>query len=39
MNVFNLVQKAGWEIHRITRDSDPDSIPVGILVELVLIAE
>jgi predicted metal-binding protein len=38
MNVFKLIQKVGWEIYPITRDSDPDSMPKGVLAGLVLVA-
>ena len=37
INVFKLVQDVGWEIQPITRDTDPDSIPGGILAGLVLV--
>jgi hypothetical protein len=37
--MFKSVLEGGWKIHRIARDSDPDAIPGGILVGLVLIAE
>jgi predicted metal-binding protein len=37
INVFKLVQDVGWEIQPITRDTDPDSIPGGILTGLVLV--
>jgi len=39
INVFKMVKAAGWEIQRITRDSDPDGIPGGVLAGLVLIGE
>ena len=38
INVFKLIQDAGWEIYPITRDSDPESIPSGVLAGLVLVA-
>ena len=38
INVFKLIQNVGWEIHPITRDSDPDAVPYGVLAGLVLVA-
>ena len=38
IDVFKLIQDVGWEIYPITRDSDPDSIPTGVLAGLVLVA-
>ena len=38
INVFKLIQDAGWEIYPITRDSDPDDIISGVLAGLVLVA-
>jgi predicted metal-binding protein len=38
INVFKLIQKVGWEIQPITKDTDPDSIPGGVLVGLVLVS-
>jgi predicted metal-binding protein len=38
INVFKLIQDAGWEIYPITRGSDPESIPSGVLAGLVLVA-
>lgn len=37
INVFKLVKEVGWEIHKITENSDPESVPDGILAGLVLI--
>lgn len=39
INVFKLIQDVGWEIHPITKDTDPDSIPGGILAGLVLVGD
>ncbi len=38
INVFKLIQDVGWEIYPITRDSDPESVPSGVLAGLVLLA-
>jgi predicted metal-binding protein len=38
INVFRLVREAGWEIHFIARDSDPEKIPKGLLAGLVFAA-
>jgi predicted metal-binding protein len=38
INVFKLIQEVGWEIQPITKDTDPDSIPSGILAGLVLVS-
>ena len=38
INVFRLIKDVGWEIYRITRDSNPESIPSGVLAGLVLVA-
>jgi predicted metal-binding protein len=38
MNVFKLVEEVGWEIHRLTKASNPDSVPMGLLAGLVLLA-
>jgi predicted metal-binding protein len=37
INVFKLIQNAGWEIYAITKDSDPKKIPAGVLAGLVLV--
>lgn len=37
INVFKLVKDVGWEIHKITETSDPESVQNGILVGLVLV--
>jgi predicted metal-binding protein len=38
INVFKLIQAAGWEIQPITKHTDPDSVPEGILAGLVLVS-
>jgi predicted metal-binding protein len=37
INVFKLIQDVGWEIYPITKDSNPDTVPVGVLAGLVLV--
>jgi len=37
INVFKLIQDVGWEIYPITKKSDPESIPTGVLAGLVLV--
>ena len=37
INVFKLIQDAGWEIYQITKDSDPEKIPAGVLAGMVLV--
>ncbi|MFP4477263.1 MAG: DUF2284 domain-containing protein [Desulfatibacillaceae bacterium] len=36
VNVFELAALGGWEMHRITRDTDPGVVPSAMLVGLVL---
>ena len=36
INVFKLIRAVGWQIQPITKDTDPDSIPGGVLAGLVL---
>lgn len=38
INVFKLIEDVGWEIHPITSESDPTSVPGGLLAGLVLVA-
>ena len=38
INVFKLIENVGWEIHRLTRESDPASVPGGVLAGMVLVA-
>ncbi len=37
INVFKLVRDVGWEIHKITKNSDPESVQKGILAGLLLV--
>jgi len=37
VNVFKLVRSVGWEIHKISKDRDPESFPNGILVGMLLV--
>lgn len=37
INVFKLVRNIGWEIHKITGDSDPESLKSGILAGILLV--
>ncbi len=37
INVSKMVQAAGWTMDRITRETDPDAISMGMLCGLVLI--
>lgn len=37
INVFKLIRNVGWEIHKITEDSDPESLRSGVLAGIVLI--
>jgi len=37
INVFKLVRDVGWEIHKITKNSDPESVQHGILTGLLLV--
>jgi len=39
INVFKLIEDVGWEIYPITGESDPATVPFGLLVGLVLVAE
>jgi predicted metal-binding protein len=38
INVFKLIEDVGWEIHPITSESDPASVPGGLLAGMVLVA-
>ena len=38
VNVFKLARHAGWEMHRMGKNSDPDSVPSSLLIGLVLLA-
>lgn len=37
VNVGRLMQLAGWQMEKITRDTDPVKVPLGTLVGLILI--
>jgi predicted metal-binding protein len=37
IHVFNLIREAGWEIEPITRESDPQTKPMGLLAGLILV--
>lgn len=37
INVFKLIEYVGWKIYKITRDSNPETIPSGMLSGLVLV--
>ncbi len=38
VNFFELSRTVGWPIHRITSESDPDEIPMGLMAGIVLLA-
>jgi len=38
INVFTLSKDAGWDIHTILKDSDPEAVPKGMLAGLVLLS-
>ena len=38
INVSKLMQTAGWVMHRIVKDTDPDAVSMGMLSGLVLVA-
>jgi hypothetical protein len=37
INVSKLMKSAGWHLDRITRDTDPDDVPMGSVSGLVLV--
>jgi predicted metal-binding protein len=37
INVFKLSKDVGWDIHTILKDSDPESVPKGMLAGLLLL--
>jgi predicted metal-binding protein len=37
INVFKLSKDAGWDIHLILKDSDPQAVPNGMLAGLLLL--
>ena len=39
INVFKLIQDVGWEIYPITKNSDPETVPTGVLAGLVLVSD
>ena len=38
INVFKLSKDAGWDIHLILKDSDPEAVPKGMLAGLILLS-
>jgi predicted metal-binding protein len=38
INVFTLSRDAGWDIHKILKDSHPEEIPKGMLAGLILLS-
>jgi predicted metal-binding protein len=38
INVFTLSRDAGWDIHKILKDSHPEEVPKGMLAGLVLLS-
>jgi predicted metal-binding protein len=38
VNFFELARAVGWPINKITRDSDPEEIPMGLMAGIVLLA-
>lgn len=37
VNFFELSRTVGWPIHKITRDSNPDDVPMGLMAGIVLL--
>jgi hypothetical protein len=37
INVSQLMKVAGWQMDRITRETDPEAVEIGMLCGLVLI--
>jgi len=37
VNFFELSRAVGWPIHKITRDSHPDDVPMGLMAGIVLL--
>ena len=37
INVSKMLQAAGWHMDRITRETDPDDVPMGLVSGLVLV--
>jgi predicted metal-binding protein len=38
VNVFELARAAGWQMNKITSESSPDDVPMGLMAGMVLIA-
>lgn len=38
VNFFELSRTVGWPIHKLTRDSNPDDVPMGLMAGIVLLA-
>jgi predicted metal-binding protein len=38
VNFFELSRAVGWPIHKITSESDPDEVPMGLMAGIVLLA-
>ena len=38
VNFFELSRAVGWPINKITRDSDPGAVPMGLMAGIVLLA-
>ena len=38
INFFELARTVGWSIEKITRESDPDQVPMGLMAGIVLLA-
>jgi predicted metal-binding protein len=38
VNFFELARTVGWSIDKITRESDPDQVPMGLMAGIVLLA-
>jgi len=39
VNFFELARTVGWQIEKITRESRPDQVPMGLMAGIVLLAE
>lgn len=37
INFFELSRTVGWPIHKITRESDPEDVPMGLMAGIVLL--
>jgi predicted metal-binding protein len=38
VNFFELARRVGWSIEKITRESDPNQVPMGLMAGIVLLA-